>query len=92
MTTKLRGTYKSEKKDKGYIFDVKGFDFFLPASQISIKKSSINEGSAFEFKIIRLDPANKTGIISYNKLIEEINQEKWDNLKSKYEVGQKSYS
>ena len=85
----ISGTYKSEVKNKGYIFDVKGFDFFLPVSQISIKKSSVSKGASFEFKIIRLDASKKTGIISYNKLIEEINDEKWDNIKSKYEVGQK---
>ena len=85
----ISGSFKKEFKNKGYIFDVKGFDFFLPASQIFVKKQEIIQQAKFEFKILRLDPPQKTGLVSHKKLLDEIKEEKWKDFQSKYKVGDK---
>lgn len=87
----VAGRLVNEIKGKGYIVNVEGVELFLPASQLSYK---FKEGETFknkelEFKIIELNDRTRSGVVSRKKLLDEVNEEKWDALLLKFKVGDK---
>ncbi|EKP04746.1 putative ribosomal protein S1 [Leptospira kirschneri str. 2008720114] len=87
----VTGRLINEIKGKGYIVNVEGVELFLPASQLSYK---FKEGETFknkelEFKIIELNDRTRSGVVSRKKLLDEVNEEKWDALLLKLKVGDK---
>lgn len=87
----VSGKIESEEKGKGFLVNVEGVRMFLPASQLGVKYTSIEElkSQNFDFKIIKLNEKGRSGLISRRKLIEEINREKWEELISSVKVNEK---
>ncbi len=74
---------------KGYLVDM-GVEMFLPMSQVDlqkVKKPQSELGRELEFKIIRLNPRDKSGVVSRRVLLEEKRQEALDHLLDKLQVG-----
>jgi small subunit ribosomal protein S1 len=87
----VTGKIETEEKGKGFIVNVEGVKMFLPASQLGIKYSTLEElkSQTLDFKIIKLNEKGRSGLISRRKLIEEINKEKWEELIQSVKVGDK---
>lgn len=87
----VSGKIESEEKGKGFIVNVEGVKLFLPASQLGMRYSNIDElrSQVLDFKIIKLNDKGRSGLVSRRKLIEEINKEKWDELIKEIKVGDK---
>lgn len=78
----VQGRITSEVKGKGFNVYIEGLEFFLPASQLAYKFSTLDDlkSKSLDFKIIRLNEKGRTGVVSRKKLIDEVNQEKWGEL------------
>ncbi len=87
----VTGKIETEEKGKGFIVNVEGVKMFLPASQLGMKYSTLEElkSQSLDFKIIKLNEKGRSGLISRRKLIEEINKEKWEELIQSVKVGDK---
>jgi len=87
----VTGKIETEEKGKGFIVNVEGVKMFLPASQLGMKYSTLEElkSQTLDFKIIKLNEKGRSGLISRRKLIEEINKEKWEELIQSVKVGDK---
>ena len=87
----VTGRLESEEKGKGFIVNVEGVRMFLPASQLGLKYTTLEElkSQSLDFKIIKLNEKGRSGLISRRKLLEEINKEKWDELILSVKVGDK---
>ena len=87
----VTGRLESEEKGKGFIVNVEGVKMFLPASQLGMKFTTLEElkSQSLDFKIIKLNEKGRSGLISRRKLLEEINKEKWDELVISVKVGDK---
>jgi small subunit ribosomal protein S1 len=87
----VTGKIETEEKGKGFIVNVEGVKMFLPASQLGMKYSTLEElkSQTLDFKIIKLNEKGRSGLISRRKLIEEINKEKWEELILSVKVGDK---
>jgi small subunit ribosomal protein S1 len=87
----VTGKIETEEKGKGFIVNVEGVKMFLPASQLGMKYSTLEElkSQTLDFKIIKLNEKGRSGLISRRKLIEEINKEKWEELVQSVKVGDK---
>jgi small subunit ribosomal protein S1 len=87
----VTGRLESEEKGKGFIVNVEGVKMFLPASQLGMKFTTLEElkSQSLDFKIIKLNEKGRSGLISRRKLLEEINKEKWDELIVSVKVGDK---
>ena len=87
----VTGKIETEEKGKGFIVNVEGVKMFLPASQLGMKYSTMEElkSQTLDFKIIKLNEKGRSGLISRRKLIEEINKEKWEELVQSVKVGDK---
>lgn len=73
---------KVEDDNKGYIVDM-GVNMFLPMSQVDIKKIKNPQqllGKEYEFKIIKLNSRDKSGVLSRRILLEEERDEKVKQL------------
>ncbi len=87
----VTGKIETEEKGKGFLVNVEGVKMFLPASQLGMKYSTLDElkSQSLDFKIIKLNEKGRSGLISRRKLIEEINKEKWEELIQSVKVGDK---
>lgn len=77
---------------KGYIVDV-GIDMFLPLSHVDIKKVKNLKsllGKVYKFKIIKLNPKEKTGVLSRRFLLEEEKNKKINEIYDSIKVGDKT--
>jgi small subunit ribosomal protein S1 len=82
--------YVSRKIKGGLLVDI-GVPVFLPASQVSIRRTGdIGEliGKEIECKIIKIDEARMNIVVSRRKLIEEQRERARTDLLQKLEVGQ----
>jgi small subunit ribosomal protein S1 len=76
--------------NKGFIVDA-GIELFLPMSQADVRKvrnPSGLIGKEYEFRIIRLNPKEKSGVLSRRVLLEEERQEKMDQIFETLKAGQ----
>lgn len=76
--------------NKGFMVDF-GVQMFLPMSHVDIRKVTNFKkysGREFQFKILKLDERNKTGVVSRRRVLEEENKEKVAQLMEEIEVGQ----
>jgi len=74
---------------KGFIVDV-GIDMFLPHSHFDIKKTrDLRQylGKVYEFKIIKLNPREKTGVLSRRVLLEDEKKKKINEVFESIEIG-----
>ncbi|MCE9500321.1 MAG: 30S ribosomal protein S1 [Leptospira sp.] len=87
----IQGRIASEVKGKGFNVMIEGVELFLPSSQIGHKTGNMDEMKAklLDFKIIRLNEKGRTGVVSRKQLLEEMNQEKWEELVKLVKVGDK---
>ena len=87
----VQGRVISEIKGKGFMVDIEGVHFFLPISQLVFKFANLEElkTKVLDFKIIELNEKSKSGVVSRKKLLEEVNKEKWDEILTKVQVGDK---
>ncbi|MGJ4747551.1 30S ribosomal protein S1 [Leptospira sp. SA-E8] len=87
----VSGRLVNEIKGKGYIVNVEGSELFLPASQLSYKFSDGEnyKGVELDFKVIEINERTRSGVVSRKKLLDEVNNEKWDALAEKIKVGDK---
>jgi len=87
----VTGKIETEEKGKGFIVNVEGVKMFLPASQLGMKYSTLEElkSQSLDFKIIKLNEKGRSGLVSRRKLIEEISKEKWEELIQSVKVGDK---
>jgi len=86
----MRGRIMRQTPDgKGYLVDM-GVEMFLPISQVDlhkVKKPHSELGREYDFKIIRLNPRDKSGVVSRRLLLEEERKQKIDSLLGKLKVG-----
>lgn len=87
MTGKIVG----EVKGKGYTVDIEDVNLFLPASHLAMKFKDLADLKSREIdvKVIELNDKNRSGVVSRKKLMEEVNNEKWDVLLENVKVGDK---
>jgi len=87
----VSGKVETEEKGKGFIVNVEGVKMFLPASQLGMKFTNLDDLKlqTLDFKIIKLNEKGRSGLVSRRKLLDEINKEKWDELIQSVKVGDK---
>jgi len=87
----VSGKVETEEKGKGFIVNVEGVKMFLPASQLGMKFTNLDDlkSQTLDFKIIKLNEKGRSGLVSRRKLLDEINKEKWDELIQSVKVGDK---
>lgn len=85
----MTGKIIEEIPGKGYTMRVEEVNLFLPASHLVSRFKDINEMKKKELdvKIIEINDKKRTAVVSQKKLIEEINNEKWDQLLEKVKIG-----
>ncbi len=85
----MTGKIIEEVKGKGYTVSVEDVTLFLPASHLAMKFRDLADLRTREIdvKIIELNEKNRSGVVSHRKLLEEINNEKWDSLIQNVKVG-----
>lgn len=87
----VMGKVVGEIKGKGFTVDVEGVSLFLPASHLALKFKDLTDlkSKEIDVKIIEINEKNKSGVVSRKKLLEEVNNEKWDGLLEKVKIGDK---
>ena len=74
----------------GYIVNTGGINLFLPLSQATARNHSragLTPGKKIEFKVLELKDRHRSAIISHRKVVEEANEQHWDDLLAKYSAG-----
>lgn len=73
----------------GYIIDYGGVQLFMPLSQSDLKtrKGRLQIGSAIDFKILEVKDRHRSAVVSHRRIIEERNDERWNELVAKYKEG-----
>ena len=75
--------------NKGFIVDT-GIDMFLPLSHVDLKKVKNQKaliGKSFEFKVIKLNQREKTGVLSRRIILEEEKNKKTTEVFDSVNVG-----
>ncbi|MCC5815902.1 MAG: 30S ribosomal protein S1 [Leptospira sp.] len=87
----MTGKVVGEVKGKGYTVDIEDVSLFLPASHLAMKFKDLTDlkSKEIDVKVIELNEKNRSGVVSRKKLIEEVNNEKWDGLLENVKVGDK---
>jgi len=87
----VMGKVVGEIKGKGFVVHVEDVSLFLPASHLAMKFKDLADLKTKEIdvKIIEINERNKSGVVSRKKLLEEVNNEKWDGLLEKVKIGDK---
>ncbi len=86
----ITGTVTSKTKG-GLIVDVFGMETFLPGSQIDVKPVTDYDqfvGKTMEFKVVKINEAIKTAVVSHKALIESDIEAQRAEIMSKLEKGQ----
>lgn len=76
--------------NKGFVVDA-GIELFLPMSQADVRKVRNPNGligKEYEFRILRLNSKEKSGVLSRRVLLEEERQEKMDHIFETLKPGQ----
>lgn len=76
--------------NKGFVVDA-GIELFLPMSQVDIRKVRNPNGligKEYDFRILRVNSKEKTGVLSRRVLLEEERQEKMDHIFDTLKPGQ----
>lgn len=74
----------------GYIVVTGGVNLFLPQSQADLKGKTrvrFSPGTKIDFKILEIKDRHMSAIISRRAVLEERNDERWNELLEKYHVG-----
>ena len=85
----LRGRVVQQLK-AGYILDCGGVHLFMPLSQSDIKTNLRNRypvGQELDFKVLEIKDGHRSAVVSHRQIIEERNDESWNELTAKYKEG-----
>ncbi len=74
----------------GFIINSGGINLFLPMSQVggrSKGRGNLTAGKNIDFKILELKEKHRSAVISHKKVVDEVNETRWNELLSKYAEG-----
>lgn len=73
----------------GYIVDHGGVSLFMPLSHSDLKtrRTKLSAGKKIDFKILELKDRHRSAVISHRRVVEERNDEQWNELVAKHNEG-----
>lgn len=73
----------------GYILDCGGVSLFMPQSHADSKgrHRKLAVGTTLDFKILELRDKQRSAVVSHRRIIDERNDESWNDLIAKYKEG-----
>lgn len=73
----------------GYIIDCRGLQLFMPFSHGDLKTRKTRHplGRKLDFKVLEMKERHRSAVVSHRRIIEERNDERWNELIARYKEG-----